>query len=141
MAISSLHRLGEGSGTGQIANSVAPTIWKPHGFVAGRPQGHATITGCRLHAVPAEVSSTTASSRPDALSEEGEFTAYLNPKSRETLKSASGASLATASQGYRFQFVRLCYFSLDSKDSSKDSVFNGPQPARHLARSRKGKIS
>jgi glutaminyl-tRNA synthetase len=63
---------------------------------------------------------------PDALSEEGEFKSYLNPKSLETLKSCRlEPSLATAAPGMRFQFERLGYFCVDSEDSSeKAPVFN-----------------
>ncbi len=63
---------------------------------------------------------------PDALSEEGDFKTYLNPKSLETLKSCRlEPSLATAAPGERYQFERLGYFCVDSGDSSeKAPVFN-----------------
>ena len=63
---------------------------------------------------------------PDALSEEGDFATYLNPKSLETLKSCRlEPSLAVAAPGQRFQFERLGYFCVDSEDSSKQApVFN-----------------
>ncbi len=79
------------------------------------------------HAVPAEVRLYDRLFRvPDALSEEGDFTAYLNPKSLETLKSCRlEPSLADAAPGDRFQFERLGYFCVDSGDSSeKAPVFN-----------------
>ncbi|MBN2436968.1 MAG: glutamine--tRNA ligase/YqeY domain fusion protein [Deltaproteobacteria bacterium] len=79
------------------------------------------------HSIPAEVRLYDRLFRvPDALSEEGDFTTYLNPKSREILKSCRlEPSLAAAAQGDRFQFERLGYFCLDSGDSSKDApVFN-----------------
>jgi glutaminyl-tRNA synthetase len=79
------------------------------------------------HAVPAEVRLYDRLFLvPDALSEEGEFKSYLNPKSLETLKSCRlEPSLATAAPGMRFQFERLGYFCVDSEDSSeKAPVFN-----------------
>jgi glutaminyl-tRNA synthetase len=79
------------------------------------------------HAVPAEVRLyDRLFSVSDALSEEGDFKTYLNPKSLETLKSCClEPSLATAAPGQRFQFERLGYFCLDSGDSSeKAPVFN-----------------
>ena len=62
----------------------------------------------------------------DALSEEGDFTTYLNLKSLEILKSCRlEPSLADAVPGDRFQFERLGYFCVDSGDSSeKAPVFN-----------------
>jgi len=79
------------------------------------------------HAVPAEVRLyDRLFCVPDALSEEGDFTAYLNPKSLEILKSCRlEPSLAAAAPGDRFQFERLGYFCVDSGDSSeKAPVFN-----------------
>jgi glutaminyl-tRNA synthetase len=79
------------------------------------------------HAVPAEVRLYDRLFLvPDALSEEGDFTAYLNPKSLETLKSCRlEPSLAAAAPGGKFQFERLGYFCVDSGDSSeKAPVFN-----------------
>jgi len=79
------------------------------------------------HAVPAEVRLYDRLFLvPDALSEEVDFTAYLNPKSLETLKSCRlEPSLAAAAPGARFQFERLGYFCVDSGDSSeKAPVFN-----------------
>jgi glutaminyl-tRNA synthetase len=79
------------------------------------------------HAVPAEARLyDRLFSVPDALSEEGDFTTYLNPKSLETLKSCRlEPSLAAAAPGERFQFERLGYFCVDSGDSSeKAPVFN-----------------
>jgi glutaminyl-tRNA synthetase len=79
------------------------------------------------HAVPAEVRLYDRLFLvPDALSEEGDFTTYLNPKSLETLKSCRlEPSLAAAAPGERFQFERLGYFCVDSGDSSeKAPVFN-----------------
>ncbi|MBU4370467.1 MAG: glutamine--tRNA ligase/YqeY domain fusion protein [Proteobacteria bacterium] len=79
------------------------------------------------HAVPAEVRLYDRLFLvPDALSEEGDFMTYLNPKSLETLKSCRlEPSLAAAAPGDRFQFERLGYFCVDSEDSSeKAPVFN-----------------
>ncbi|MDP3098363.1 MAG: glutamine--tRNA ligase/YqeY domain fusion protein [Syntrophales bacterium] len=79
------------------------------------------------HAVPAEVRLYDRLFLvPDALSEEGDFTTYLNPKSLETLKSCRlEPSLAAVAPGARFQFERLGYFCVDSGDSSeKAPVFN-----------------
>jgi glutaminyl-tRNA synthetase len=79
------------------------------------------------HAVPAEIRLyDRLFSVPDALSEEGNFTAYLNPKSLETLNSCRlEPSLAAAAPGDRFQFERLGYFCVDSGDSSeKAPIFN-----------------
>ncbi len=79
------------------------------------------------HAVPAEVRLYDRLFRvPDALSEEGDFTTYLNPKSLEILKSCRlEPSLADAAPGDRFQFERLGYFCVDSGDSSEKAlVFN-----------------
>jgi glutaminyl-tRNA synthetase len=79
------------------------------------------------HVVPAEVRLYDRLFRvPDALSEEGDFKTYLNPKSLETLKSCClEPSLAAAAPGMRFQFERLGYFCVDSGDSSeKAPVFN-----------------
>ncbi len=79
------------------------------------------------HAVPAEVRLYDRLFLvPNALSEEGDFTTYLNPKSLETLKSCRlEPSLAAAAPGERFQFERLGYFCVDSGDSSeKAPVFN-----------------
>lgn len=79
------------------------------------------------HAVPAEVRLYDRLFLvPDALSEEGDFKTYLNPKSLETLKSCRlEPSLAAAAPGQRFQFERLGYFCVDSGDSlEKAPVFN-----------------
>jgi glutaminyl-tRNA synthetase len=79
------------------------------------------------HAVPAEVRLyDRLFCVPDALSEEGDFTTYLNPKSLEILKSCRlEPSLSAAAPGDRFQFERLGYFCVDSGDSSEKAlVFN-----------------
>jgi glutaminyl-tRNA synthetase len=79
------------------------------------------------HSVPAEVRLyDRLFCVPDALSEEGDFTTYLNPKSLEILNSCRlEPSLAAAAPGNRFQFERLGYFCVDSGDTSeKAPVFN-----------------
>ncbi|HPQ42665.1 MAG TPA: glutamine--tRNA ligase/YqeY domain fusion protein [Syntrophales bacterium] len=63
---------------------------------------------------------------PNPAGEDEEFTHYLNPNSLETLKSCyveSGLKNAAAGSGY--QFERLGYFCIDSRDSLPDRpVFN-----------------
>ncbi|MCX5838711.1 MAG: glutamine--tRNA ligase/YqeY domain fusion protein [Deltaproteobacteria bacterium] len=79
------------------------------------------------HAVPAEARLyDRLFCVPDALSQEGDFTTYLNPKSLEILKSCRlEPSLANAVPEDRFQFERLGYFCVDSGDSSeKAPIFN-----------------
>jgi glutaminyl-tRNA synthetase len=79
------------------------------------------------HAVPAEVRLYDRLFLvQDALSEDGDFKTYLNPKSLEVLKACRlEPSLAAAVPGVRFQFERLGYFCVDSEDSSeKAPVFN-----------------
>jgi glutaminyl-tRNA synthetase len=63
---------------------------------------------------------------PDQTDEDGELTDQLNPKSLETLSGCRvEPGLAAAEPGTRFQFERLGYFCVDSKDSSPDRlVFN-----------------
>jgi glutaminyl-tRNA synthetase len=54
-----------------------------------------------------------------------EFDGILNPDSLETLKGYVEPGLAGASPGSRYQFERLGYFCVDSKDSSGERlVFN-----------------
>jgi glutaminyl-tRNA synthetase len=93
----------------------------------GRKVGATLHWVSAAHAVPAEVRLyDRLFCVPDALSEEGNFTTYLNPKSLEILKSCRlEPSLADAVPGDRFQFERLGYFCVDSGDSSeKAPVFN-----------------
>jgi glutaminyl-tRNA synthetase len=55
----------------------------------------------------------------DPASEGDDFAKYLNPKSLETLTSCRvESSLAGAALGSRYQFERLGYFCIDSKDFS-----------------------
>jgi glutaminyl-tRNA synthetase len=54
----------------------------------------------------------------DPASREDDFRKYLNPRSLETLTSCRvESSLADAEPGTRYQFERLGYFCVDSKDS------------------------
>ena len=83
------------------------------------------------HCVKAEVrlyDRLFAIANPDAEAEkEGtDFTAYLNPKSVETLTNCYvEPSLAKAAPESRYQFERLGYFCVDAVDSSdKKLVFN-----------------
>ena len=69
----------------------------------------------------------------DPLSDkENDFKTYLNPNSLEVLQNCKlEPGLKTASPGDRFQFERLGYFCVDSKDSKPDSlVFNRTVPLR-----------
>ena len=79
------------------------------------------------HAIPAEVRLYDRLFRvPDALSEPGEFTEYLNPKSLEVLRDCRlEPSLATAAPEQRFQFERLGYFCLDAGNAvERATVYN-----------------
>jgi glutaminyl-tRNA synthetase len=54
-----------------------------------------------------------------------DFKTYLNPNSLETLPFFVEPSLAGAAPGSRYQFERLGYFCVDSKDSSDQTlIFN-----------------
>jgi glutaminyl-tRNA synthetase len=62
---------------------------------------------------------------PDAVEEDSDFTANLNPKSLETLTSCRvEPSLAGADPGSRYQFERLGYFCVDPDSSAEKPVFN-----------------
>jgi glutaminyl-tRNA synthetase len=78
------------------------------------------------HALPAEVRLyDRLFGVPDALAEEGAFTAYLNPRSREVLTACRlEPSLAAAGAADRFQFERLGYFCLDADAAPGAPVFN-----------------
>ena len=59
---------------------------------------------------------------PDA---DGEFKKHVNPRSLEVVTAKLEASLATARPEQRYQFERLGYFTLDSRDSTAGHpVFN-----------------
>jgi len=78
------------------------------------------------YSVPAEVRLyDRLFTTPDPSSEE-DFIKYLNPNSLEILTSCRvEPSLANASPGSRYQFERLGYFCVDSRDSSPGKlVFN-----------------
>lgn len=79
------------------------------------------------HSIPAEVRLYDRLFLvPDPVAEEDNFLKYLNPKSLEILTSSYvEPSLATAKSQDRFQFERLGYFCVDSKDSRPEHlVFN-----------------
>ena len=81
------------------------------------------------HAVEAEVRLYGAlfnNRDPNIVPEGADFTVNLNPQSVEILGSCPvEAGLKGAKPGSRFQFERLGYFSVDSKDSSSEKlVFN-----------------
>ena len=63
---------------------------------------------------------------PDEAAEGEDFKSHLNPKSLETLDACKlEPSLALAAPGSRYQFLRLGYFCVDSRDSSQERpVFN-----------------
>jgi glutaminyl-tRNA synthetase len=81
------------------------------------------------HAISAEVrlyDHLFIKENPNATEEGKNFSDYINPKSLEILKDCQlEPSLAEAAPESRFQFERLGYFCVDSKDSSRDEpVFN-----------------
>jgi glutaminyl-tRNA synthetase len=63
---------------------------------------------------------------PNEVEEGKDFSAYLNPRSLEILSGCKlEPSLASAAAGSRYQFERLGYFCVDSKDSQASGlVFN-----------------
>jgi glutaminyl-tRNA synthetase len=63
---------------------------------------------------------------PNAVEEGKDFTDYLNPNSLEILTNCMvEPGLADARPGNRYQFERMGYFSIDSKDNTPESlVFN-----------------
>jgi glutaminyl-tRNA synthetase len=81
------------------------------------------------HALPAEVrlyDHLFVKADPDDVPEGQDYRANLNPHSLQVLKSARvEPSLAGAAPGSRYQFERLGYFCVDSKDSRPGApVFN-----------------
>ena len=81
------------------------------------------------HAVDAEIrlyDNLFTRENPDETEEGEDYRSNLNPKSLETLSSAKlEPSLSTAAPGCRYQFERIGYFCVDSRDSSEGSlVFN-----------------
>ncbi|MGD9122189.1 MAG: glutamine--tRNA ligase, partial [Desulfobacterales bacterium] len=63
---------------------------------------------------------------PNAVEEGKDFSDYLNPNSLETLTHCKvEPTLNTARPGNRYQFERLGYFNVDTKDNTPESlVFN-----------------
>lgn len=85
------------------------------------------------HAIPVEVRLYDRLFRiPNPMEGEEDFTAYLNPNSLQTLNPCYvEPSLADAKPGDRFQFERLGYFCVDSKDTKpRKPVFNRIVPLR-----------
>ena len=81
------------------------------------------------HSLPAEVrlyDHLFLKANPSDEKESANFKTYLNPNSLETLTSCRvEPTLASAAPGSRYQFERLGYFCVDTKDSSDQSlVFN-----------------
>ena len=79
------------------------------------------------HSVPAEVRLYDRLFRvANPMGEDDDFTKFLNPKSFERIDSCRlESSLKGAAPGSRYQFERLGYFCVDSKDSSPGGlVFN-----------------
>lgn len=85
------------------------------------------------HAVPAEVRLYDRLFLvSDPAAESGEFIEYLNPESLDVLASCYvEQSLRDAAPGNRYQFERVGYFCVDSKDSQQGRpVFNRVVPLR-----------
>jgi glutaminyl-tRNA synthetase len=78
------------------------------------------------HAVPADVRLYDRLFRvPNPATEGDGFTKHLNPGSLGTVSGFVEASLASAAPGSRYQFERLGYFCVDTKDASPGRlVFN-----------------
>ncbi len=81
------------------------------------------------HAVDAEIrlyDYLFTKENPNETEEGEDFRSNLNPNSLEILSSAKlEPSLSTAAPGSRYQFERIGYFCVDSRDSSEESlVFN-----------------
>ncbi len=78
------------------------------------------------HAISAEVrlyDHLFVKDNPNEVENGKDFTDYINPKSLELLKNCKlEPSLASASPESRFQFERLGYFCVDSKDSKAEAV-------------------
>lgn len=87
------------------------------------------------HALKAEVrlyDRLFVKANPDDEKDGLDFRAYLNPNSLETLKPCYvEPTLAGAASGSRYQFLRLGYYCVDSRDSSDElPVFNRTVPLR-----------
>jgi glutaminyl-tRNA synthetase len=86
-----------------------------------------------VHSVPVEVRLYDRLFRvPDPAGEDGDIMDYLNPASFEVLSSCRGEpSLKAGRPGDRYQFERIGYFCIDSKDSSPERlVMNRIVPLR-----------
>ena len=97
---------------------------------AGGPNSGKKVKGTihwvsAAHAIDAEVrlyDRLFTAAEPDA---GGDFTKNVNPKSLVTVTAKLEPSLASATQDQRYQFERLGYFTLDSKDNAPGKlVFN-----------------
>lgn len=94
------------------------------------------------HAIDAEVRLYDHLFTRENPNEGGDYKECLNPNSLETLTGCKlEPSLANSKSGIRYQFERLGYFCLDSKDSSSKSlVFNRTVTLRDTwAKIQKGK--
>jgi glutaminyl-tRNA synthetase len=107
--------------------------WDPASRGGDAPDGrkvHGTIHWVSAdHAVDAEVrlyDRLFNAENPVAESEAGDFIAHLNPSSLEIVDGAKlEPSLAGAASGSRYQFERLGYFCVDTRDSTDERlVFN-----------------
>ncbi len=80
------------------------------------------------HALEAEVhlyDRLFTKANPDDVEEGSDFRDNLNPNSLETLMSCRvEPGLADATQGSRYQFLRMGYFCVDPESSSRKLVFN-----------------
>lgn len=80
------------------------------------------------HALKAEVrlyNQLFTKENPNDVQEGENFKMFLNPKSLETTTAYVEPSLANASPGHTFQFERLGYFCVDTRDSTPGAmVFN-----------------
>lgn len=87
-------------------------------------------------ALPAEIriyNPLFTKANPDEVEEGQDFTANLNPNSRETVSDARvEPSLAGAGIGSRFQFERLGYFCVDPDSGEGRLVFNRTVPLRDV---------
>lgn len=87
-------------------------------------------------ALPAEIriyNPLFTKANPDEVEEGQDFTANLNPNSRETVSDARvEPSLAGAEIGSRFQFERLGYFCVDPDSGEGRLVFNRTVPLRDV---------
>ena len=66
----------------------------------------------------------------DAVDEEQDFTASLNPKSLVTMAGKVEPSVAGVAAGSRFQFERVGYFCADPDSTPERPVFNRTVPLR-----------